>query len=687
MKKLTFTQRIALLVSVALAAGIVMTTIAMLRQKSTAERFASLIHTEIQARALALGTQVAFKTQVQEWKNVLLRGYQAENLEKYKTAFHAEEAMVRSRVDSLIPLLAGDSTGSRLAREFGEAHRVMGAEYASAMQHFADGKGLDPVSADAEVKGKDRAPTDLLTALGDHISGQVNDVVDATEAAAARDRWVLSISAVVVLVATLFFMFAMVGVLRRSLRTIGERVEQVREDAIVTVGRASDALARGSLSESISLNVAQVPVEADDEIGALARSVNAIIDQSTSSIASFERARLALRSLIDESTSLVASAHAGDLSRRGDAVKFEGSYRDLLAGFNATLDAVVAPITEASAVLERIADRDLTARVRGDYQGDHETMKRSLNAAVEQLETALSDINASTDQVAAAGEQIASGSSALARVTTDQASNVEEVSASLQELTSMARDNSASAKSATDLVAQARTSADAGVKSTRELSGAMDDLKSSADATAKIIRTIDEIAFQTNLLALNAAVEAARAGDAGRGFAVVAEEVRNLAIRSAEAAKTTESLIADSVQRAHRGGEMSGVVLTRLNEIGERVNQVSSMMTAIDEASQRQASGVEQIAAAVDVFSRSTQEIAATSEESAAAAHELASQADQTRSRVAEFQLTGTGRNKRGEPAQKRAVKVPQSVAKHEPARHVRPASNSSSAKALLEEF
>ncbi len=644
MKSLTFAQRITLIVGVSIGAGVALTTTALVRQKQITDRYSALLSQEVRARRLALTTQVAFKTQVQEWKNVLLRGYQPENLSKYSASFHEEEAKVRGKADTLAQLVAGDSLAERLAKDFVAAHTAMGEKYAAALTTFANGKGLDPVSADAEVKGQDRAPTDLLSALSDRLSQRADSVVLSAEHDAESDRTWLAGIALLVLGCAVAFTVYMVRVVRASVRAIGTRVEQVREDAIVAMGRASEALARGELTDSISFNVPLMEIQADDEIGSLARSVNGIIEQTTSSAESFDRARLSLRSLLSETSQLVRAAERGDLARRGDAAQFDGGYRELLSGFNATLDAVIAPISEASAVLERVADRDLTVRVKGTYAGDHETVKRALNTAVDRLETALTEINASTDQVAAAGEQIAAGSSSLARVTGEQASSIEEVSASLQELTAMSRKSAASAREASAIVDEARVCAVSGVESTQAMSAAMGELKASADATAKIVRTIDEIAFQTNLLALNAAVEAARAGDAGRGFAVVAEEVRNLAIRSAEAAKNTETLIADSVARAHRGGEMSEDVLAKLRVIEQQVSKMSGMMVEIDTSSRQQESGVSQIATAVEQMSRSTQEIASNSEESAAAAHELAAQASSTRERVAAFQLSGASR-------------------------------------------
>jgi methyl-accepting chemotaxis protein len=173
----------------------------------------------------------------------------------------------------------------------------------------------------------------------------------------------------------------------------------------------------------------------------------------------------------------------------------------------------------------------------------------------------------------------------------------------------------------------------------KRLSEAIDRIKRSSDDTARIIKTIDEIAFQTNLLALNAAVEAARAGDAGRGFAVVAEEVRNLARRSAEAAKTTAGLIEQSVRSSESGVAINQEVHRNLEEISGQINRVAGVMTEIAVASQQQSQGVEEINRAVGEMNRVVQATAASAEESASAAEELASQASVTQGMIQQFQL------------------------------------------------
>lgn len=185
----------------------------------------------------------------------------------------------------------------------------------------------------------------------------------------------------------------------------------------------------------------------------------------------------------------------------------------------------------------------------------------------------------------------------------------------------------------------ARATAAKGVDSMQRLSEAINLIKASSDSTAKIVKTIDEIAFQTNLLALNAAVEAARAGDAGKGFAVVAEEVRNLAMRSAEAAKNTSNLIEESVKNAEGGVSINQEVLTNLREINEQVNKVSEVMAEIASASDQQSQGIDQITTAVQQMSEMTQQNAANSEESAASALELDNLAHKMQKMVDAFQL------------------------------------------------
>ena len=256
-------------------------------------------------------------------------------------------------------------------------------------------------------------------------------------------------------------------------------------------------------------------------------------------------------------------------------------------------------------------------------------------------------LNAASEQVASASSQVAMASQQMAEGASEQASSLEEISSSLEEMTSMTSMNAESAEKANDLSRGAKEVAGKGLHSMERMSSAIDSIKSSADETGKIVKTIDEIAFQTNLLALNAAVEAARAGEAGKGFAVVAEEVRNLAQRSAEAAKNTSQLIEESLKNADNGVRSSEEVQGSLGEISSSVGDVTQVISEVSGASKEQAEGIGQVNTAMAQLDKVTQSNAANAEESASAAEELSSQAVDLRTAVKDLQFIVNGRQGR----------------------------------------
>jgi methyl-accepting chemotaxis protein len=348
----------------------------------------------------------------------------------------------------------------------------------------------------------------------------------------------------------------------------------------------------------------------------------------------------AVKLMIEDANMLSKAAVEGQLATRADATKHQGDFRRIIEGVNTTLDAVIGPLNVVAEVMEKVANRDLSARMTGNYVGDFAKIRDSVNQAAENLDQGLQQVAVAVEQVATAAAQIGTGSQALAQGASEQASSLEEVSSSLQEMASMTRQNTGNAKEARSLAEGARGSANKGLESMNRLSEAMEKIKSSSDATAKIVKTIDEIAFQTNLLALNAAVEAARAGDAGKGFAVVAEEVRNLAMRSAEAAKNTANMIEESVRNAESGVELNGEVLTKLQDINGQANKVGEVMAEIATASEQQTQGIDQVTTAVEQMNQLTQQNAANSEESASAAEELSGQGEELRALVNGFKLS-----------------------------------------------
>jgi len=367
--------------------------------------------------------------------------------------------------------------------------------------------------------------------------------------------------------------------------------------------------------------------------------------------------------LLRETDGLVKAAMGGALSTRANASLFLGGWNELVVGVNKTLDSVLEPINEAAGILEKVADRDMTVRVQGNYQGDHAKIKDALNSAVDNLEKALAQVSDSTGQVSSASQQIASGSQNLAQGANEQASSLEEVSASLEEMASMTRQNADNALAAKNLANEADGNTRTGLDAMGKMSSAINKIKESSDQTAKIVKTIDEIAMQTNLLALNAAVEAARAGEAGRGFAVVAEEVRNLAQRSAQAAKNTADMIAESVRNAGEGVVIVDSVAVSLDKIAGSIRKVNDLIGEIAAASKEQSQGIKEVNEAVVQMDKVTQQNAANAEESASSSEELSSQAEELQGMVGQFRIRSTGQvinAGRSAPLHKPVVSAPQ---------------------------
>ncbi|MFT5422748.1 MAG: methyl-accepting chemotaxis protein, partial [Phycisphaerales bacterium] len=263
------------------------------------------------------------------------------------------------------------------------------------------------------------------------------------------------------------------------------------------------------------------------------------------------------------------------------------------------------------------------------------------------LEELLRNVASSADQIDQGSKQIAQSSQSLSEGASEQAASLEEISSSLEEISSMTLQTSENAQQATGLSEESQKAAEKGEAEMTLMSQAMDEIMSSSTQISKIIKVIDEIAFQTNLLALNAAVEAARAGEAGKGFAVVAEEVRNLAQRSAEAAKNTSAMIEESTKRADNGVSIAERVGKALEEIGSSTKKVNTLLSEIASASKEQSEGVTQVNQGVAQLDKVTQQSAGNAEELASAAEEASAQVATLRDLV----NGGTGDDEESEPA------------------------------------
>ena len=411
----------------------------------------------------------------------------------------------------------------------------------------------------------------------------------------------------------------------------------------------------------------------------------------------------AIKGLVAEAGMLTDAAVEGKLDTRGDASKFGGDFGKVVQGLNDTLDAVVGPlnvtaeyvdriskgdipekITDAykgdfneiknnlnqcidalkglieedgGAVLEAGANRDLTVSLKREYQGAYAKMKDHINRMIESMHEALGQVAIAAEQVGSASEQVASSSQQLAEGSAEQASSLEETSSSLEQMASMTKQNADNANQANTLVKDANQVVEKANGSMQDLTTSMEDISKASEETSKIIKTIDEIAFQTNLLALNAAVEAARAGEAGAGFAVVAEEVRNLAMRSADAAKNTSVMIEGTVKKVGGGAELVTKTNEAFTEVATAVSKVGELVGEIAAASQEQSQGIEQVNKAVAEMDKVTQANAANAEESASASEEMSAQAQELNGMIAEFKLNQSGRKQIAKAGPRQQVK------------------------------
>ncbi|MDD3198229.1 MAG: methyl-accepting chemotaxis protein [Eubacteriales bacterium] len=347
----------------------------------------------------------------------------------------------------------------------------------------------------------------------------------------------------------------------------------------------------------------------------------------------------AIDNLIKDINTLTRAAAAGNLDIRGQADRYYGGYRQIIEGINLTINAMAEPMRELSSVLAEVAQGRLTVSMIGAYQGQFEEMKTALNYTIDTLSDTLAQINEASDQVASGAGQVAMASQNISHGSTEQASSVEELSASMTDLSNQTKDNAQAANEADKLAVKVRESADIGKQRMNDMLGAMNEIDASSQNIAKIIKVIDEIAFQTNILALNAAVEAARAGVHGKGFAVVAEEVRNLAARSAEAARETTALIEGSMDHISRGSDYTSQTATVLEEIVNGIKNVSESVANIARSSNDQASAILQIDSGIDQVARIVQSHSATAEQSAATSEELTGQASMLKELVSSFEL------------------------------------------------
>ena len=357
----------------------------------------------------------------------------------------------------------------------------------------------------------------------------------------------------------------------------------------------------------------------------------------------------ALDSAVHESQDVIQAALSGAGDRRISMPGKTGNLELLARSINELIGGVSTTVAETMQVVQRAVEGDLTARVKvADKSGHFKALAASVNSLIQSMMQVVTRLTETSHEVQLGAEEISRGNLDLSRRTEEQASSLEETASSLEQMTSIVKNNADNAAQANQLAEAAREQAERGSRVVGSAVAAMSGINTASRKIADIIGVIDDIAFQTNLLALNAAVEAARAGEQGRGFAVVASEVRNLASRSAGAAKEIKALIQDSVTKVNEGSKLVDESGKVLGEIVTRVKKVTDVMAEIASSSREQASGIEQVNKAVTLMDTMTQQNAGLVEEASAAAQALSAQATGLTKLIAQYRRSESTPSNRG---------------------------------------
>lgn len=411
---------------------------------------------------------------------------------------------------------------------------------------------------------------------------------------------------------------------------------------------------------------ARLPVRTRDEVGQLATSFN----EYNEYVGKLQRTldeQAALREAWNaEVNAMVNAAADGDFSKRVDLVGKEGFFLDQGQALNRLMDTSDHGLNEVVRVLNALSRGNLTETIDGEFGGTFLMLKEDSNATVENLKGLVANIKDSADAILQAASEIAQGNLDLSQRSEQQAASLEETASSMEELASTVKQNADNAKQANEMAVAASSVAIKGGALVQNVVSTMDSINESSRRIVDIISVIDGIAFQTNILALNAAVEAARAGEQGRGFSVVAAEVRNLAQRSAAAAKEIKGLISDSVQKIDDGSALVREAGSTMTQIVSSVQRVTDIMSDISSASVEQSSGIDQVNTAVSQMEDVTQQNAARVEQASAAAKSLEDQARHLQEAVSVFRLTRSKAS--AAPAKRQAAATPPAAPRASPA-------------------
>ncbi len=553
-----------------------------------------------------------------------------------------------------------------------EIHRVRTTEYfplrQKLLQEYESG---NKEAAIALLLGDFRkAQNSYMNAVKELIKYQTDLVYKAGQDAQNSydsSKMVMLIVGIISFLFVIFFGYVVTKNISVPVNQVKEKMAQLESKDLSYLENGLLSLARGDVSRNIEKSVEKMNIERTDEIGEMAKVFDSMLIKAQSGINAYEISRDKLIQLIKELNSLIKDAKEGELDNRGNENKFEGAYREIVSGFNQTLDAVILPVQDGAKALEVMATGDFTVRIESDYKGQHRKIKDSINKLAESVSKILQEVVDATQATSSAASQISSSSEELASGSQELSSQVHEIATAIEQMTSTIIETT---KNTSTTANTAKNSVEIAQKGGQVIMQTIDGIGKIADVVNKaaeiikelgknsqqigdIVQVIDEIADQTNLLALNAAIEAARAGEQGRGFAVVADEVRKLAERTTKATKeiaqmirtiqgdtnTAVQSVTEGATVVEEGKKLAARAGESLKEIISGANQVVDLANQVASASEEQSSTAEQISKNIESISHVTNESASGVQQIARAADDLNRLTENLSNLVAQFKV------------------------------------------------